>query len=315
MSRLLVCVFALLPAVVLGQAQCSEIKAAYKTSVCCGDTAAKKTNFTLGTYAPAAKLLCTNAEVQAPRDLSTGATGKRASKAATLNDAQAHKLPQTNIHFHLGAEHKSDAYNDGTASAAFDAAASRRASGAIRPGWMCPSTGMTAAQLAPYNFLYCTGDMAVGKTYEVHYVHSSAGSGSDESPELSDGLGSAAGGRGIANPMIAVEAQIYQLVNDAAYDMDDLAHGWDKYNHSATNTVMYPGSTTGTSYDNTYCSPYTITWHVDKRCTKVSAKSFDLMCKHMKEAYNQVSDLAPHNSRKILSPDWVVPASEVVGLA
>jgi len=37
------------------------------------------------------------------------------SKAATLTDAQADFLSLVNVHFHLGVEHKSDAYKNGEA--------------------------------------------------------------------------------------------------------------------------------------------------------------------------------------------------------
>jgi len=299
-------------------ASCADIKKAYRDSKCCAASGTKATTFAVKTYAPPPpKLTCAQAGPQAPRDLTTAGRatspmyGKKNSKAIVLTDTQAHKLPQTNIHFHYGAEHKSDAYNVGTDSAAFDAAGGRRAA-KPRPGWMCSETGLTTAQKTAYTFQHCTGEMKVGKTYEVHYVHSSAAPGTDGSPQLSDGLGAAAGGGLLANPTVAVEAMVYQIVNDAAFDQANLTYGWDTVTHSNANSVMYPGSTTGTSYDNTYCSPYTISWHVDLRCHKVSAKSFDAMCKYMKDNYKMVADLAPHNSRKLLSENWVVPSSEVV---
>lgn len=183
---------------------------------------------------------------------------------------------------------------------------------------MCDSSGLTAQQLQPYTFVHCTGAMSVGKTYEAHYVHSSAAPGTDASPVLADGLGAAAGAAtGIKNPMIVVEAMVFHLVNDAAYDFPakNLTYGWHWATHSGADSVMYAGSTTGTSYNNHYCSPYTITWHVDKRCHKVSAKSFDQMCHEMKSKFNQVADLAPHSSRKLLDSQYVVPANEVLPFA
>ena len=54
----------------------------------------------------------------------------------------------------------------------------------------------------------CQGEMHVGKSYEVHYVHSSAAPGTDDDIHLSDGLGSAAAGRGLMNPMVVVEAMV-----------------------------------------------------------------------------------------------------------
>ena len=60
---------------------------------------------------------------------------------------------------------------------------------------------------------------------------------------LADGLGSAANGRGLLNPMIVVQAQIFQIVNGAA-TVDDMLHGWTVVGH--TDSVTYSGSTTGT---------------------------------------------------------------------
>lgn len=259
-------------------------------------------------------LLCVNAEVQAPRDLSTGAQGSKHAKAAVLTEEQSDRMYQTNIHFHFGAEHKSDHYNDSTDSEAFDDAHAddhhRRLAGAVRPGFMCSNEGLTEEQLKPYDWQHCQGEMHVGKTYEVHYVHSTAGT----ADSLDDGLGTAAGGRGLANPMVTVNAQIFQIVNDVGvHDDSDLVHGWDHTDHDEA--VMYAGSTTGTSVDNTVCSPYAVSWHVDLKCHLISAASFDNMCKDMKELYNMENDLYPHGSRILLDEQFVVPADEVYPLA
>jgi len=280
-------------------------------STCCNADLQKVTNFTIAPYAAPAPLLCTNAEPQAPRDLSTGATGHRTPKATVLNDFQAHFLPYANLHFHLGAEHKSDEYNDAADSVAYDAAAhaGRRLAAAPRPGFMCPTGGLSASELQAYTFHHCTGDVAVGKTYEIHYVHSAAGSGTDVDPELTNGLTAAAGFgfRKISNPMVAVEAMVVQIVNsaDASVTYDDLLHGWEWKNHSAADTKMYTGSTTGTSWDNNVCSPFIITWHVDKRCHKVSAASFDKMCQDMKTK-GLTNEVYPHASRTLVDPQHVV---------
>lgn len=259
------------------------------------------------------KPLCVDAEAQAPRDLTVGATGERPAKAVVLTQEQAKKLPQTNIHFHFGAEHKSEAYSDDTDSKKYDAAANSRRLLAkdekkVRPGFMCKADHLTPEQLKPYDWKYCEGEMHVGKSYEVHYVHSSAGT---PGADLDDGLGSAAGGRGQLNPMVAVQGQVFLIVNDELREhMDnDLVHGWDHTDHK--DAVMYAGSTTGQSHDNTVCSPYTVTWHVDKDCHEISASAFDNMCKVMKELYGMENDLHPHGSRIILDPAFVVPEDEV----
>jgi len=76
------------------------------------------------------------------------------------------------------------------------------------------------------------------------------------------------------------------------------------FDHS--DSVMYSGSTTGPSHNNEVCSPYVITWHVDKSCHWVSPASFDKMCKDMKDLYKLEADLKPHGSRELVSPEYVV---------
>jgi len=240
-------------------------------------------------------------------------------KAATLTVAQSALLPQSNVHYHLGAEHRSDNYVDGTDSIAYDAkSGGRRLASDPRPGWMCvaPPSG----ELKAYTFQHCKGTVTVGKSYEIHYVHSSAGYDSEHLKNvdidlMNDGLGGAANGRGLLNPMVTVQAQVFQIVNDGttAPLIADMIHGMQS--ESTPNRVMYSGSTTGQSHTNSVCSPYVITWHVDKKCHKVAAPSFDNMCKMMKDTYKMDADLYPHGSRILLDPKWVVKSEFVVGLA
>ena len=173
---------------------CGDLKTFYKGQQCCGSATKELTATVPGcpyNFNPPA---CNIAEPQTPRDLSAGAEGQMTPKAATLTDAQANFLPLVNVHFHLGAEHKSDSYNDGTDSAAYDAG--RRLASNPRPGWMCPTETLTSSQMTPYAFEHCEG-VEVGKSYEVHYVHSSAGVDADmtdgiNADDLADGLGGAA---------------------------------------------------------------------------------------------------------------------------
>ena len=64
----------------------------------------------------------------------------------------------------------------------------------------------------------------------------------------------------------------------------------------------YTGSTTGTSRSNEICSRYApITWHVDRKCHEISAKSFDKMCEQMKAQLDDMtSDLHPHGAREVV---------------
>ena len=184
------------------------------------------------------KPLCVDAEPQTPRDLSTDVNGELAEgfktpKAAVLNPAQAEFIPLVNIHFHLGAEHKSNSYNNGTDSEAYDGGAKDFS---VRPGWMCPISDLNQTQLANYSFQHCLGpDVLVGKSYEIHYVHSTAGvdansSDDSNSDDLSDGLGGAANGRNQLNPMIVVEGLIVHIVQ-GSLSLFDLLNGWDLVNH------------------------------------------------------------------------------------
>merc|ERR1711920_110504 len=129
---------------------------------------------------------------------------------------------------------------------------------------------------------------------------------------IEDGLGGAANGRGLLNPMVVVQGQVFQIVNDADV-VDDMLHGWSVVNH--TNSVMYAGSTTGPSHNNQVCSPFAITWHVDIKCHQVTPESFDNLCKDMKELYNLEVDLYPHGSRKLVSPQYVVGSQYVTPCA
>jgi len=305
-----------------GSTTCGALKDFYKKEACCGSPEKSVSNVPGAAACPHSftKPACSMAEPQAPRDLSTGAPGNKTPKAATLNDAQANFLPLTNVHFHLGAEHKSDNYNNGTDASAYDAANAgngRRLAANPRPGFMCPTASLTAQQMQPYQFQHCKGDVAVGKSYEIHYVHSSAGYDQDTKGDagvdgIDDGLGGAANGRGLLNPMVVVEGQVFQIVNGGP-TVNDMLHGWTVVGHN--NSVMYSGSTTGPSHNNEICSPYVITWHVDLECHQVDPASFDNLCKQMKDLYKLEADLKPHGSRLILDPKWVVKPEYVKPLA
>ena len=260
---------------------------------------------------------CKDAEPQTPRDLSTDENGKLAEgfktpKAAVLTPDQAEFLPLVNIHFHLGAEHKSNSYNNGTHSEAYDEGSKEFS---VRPGWMCPISGLDQTQLEPYNFTSCLGpDVLVGKSYEIHYVHSTAGvdantSDDRNSDDLSDGLGGAANGRNQLNPMIVVEGLIVQIVQ-GAQDID-LFTAWDSASVDHNKSVIYSGSTTGTSHDNSKCSPYIITWHVNKECIQVSPQSFDNLCQVLRDKYNKAIDIKAQGSRILVDPDYVVNSTYV----
>merc|ERR1712166_417127 len=79
---------------------CGGLKQVYKDNACCGNPA-KAVSVAPPCPYNFNKPSCAKANVQAPRDLSTGATGTRIPKMATLNKAQQQALPLSNVHYHL----------------------------------------------------------------------------------------------------------------------------------------------------------------------------------------------------------------------
>lgn len=252
--------------------------------------------------APATKLACANAQPQSPRDVSAGfvGTGKarvRVTNTSPISNADAAKnLKHVNTHFHLGAEHKSSLEYNKTHVAA---SGRKLLDASTEYGFYCDDVAwvqaLTPAQKADtYNWQYCE-NTHVGKTYELHWVYSSGGAPGN----ITDGLGGALAYQ--ANPTVTVRAQVYHIINDNTnlYDVSNLADGWK--NGVITDAVTYSGSTTGRSYNNgDSCSPLQITWQVDRTCQKINARSFDEMCKTMKER-GLSADLEPHASRDLVS--------------
>jgi len=174
---------------------CGDLKAYFNSEGCCGmpEKELSKTPAEAACPYSFAKPACANAEPQSPRDLTANAPGQKVPKAAVLNEEQAAFMPLTNVHYHLGAEHKSEAYSDGTDGEAYDADQDGRRlgyGGEVRPGFMCPTSDLSSTQLESYSFEHCTGDVTVGKSYEVHYVHSSAGYSEEVRNSIYESLGS-----------------------------------------------------------------------------------------------------------------------------
>jgi len=158
-SALLVALGCLATPAAAAPTTCGEVKALYKEKACCGNPEKAVQVCPYSFQKPA----CDDAEPQAPRDLTTGATGQMDPKAAVLTEAQAEQLPLVNVHYHCGAEHKSDEYNDASDSEAFDSGRRLYEGSACRPGFMCDASGLTDDQKAPYTFQYCKGDVQVGR--------------------------------------------------------------------------------------------------------------------------------------------------------
>merc|ERR1711957_409248 len=104
---------------------------------------------------------------------------------------------------------------------------------------------------------------------------------------------------------VGVQSQVFTVVNDEAYYYANLMKGMIVGGTFAKDLGIYTGSSTGTSRDNTKCSPYApITWQVDRKCHLISASSFDKMCADMKQNLDDMSgDLHPHGARLLVAKD------------
>jgi len=305
--------------------KCQDIKDLYKSAECCGQAAQSKPipfehqekfcpyNFTLP--------LCSISGPQAPRDLTTSGSnndgsfvedGKMYPKAPLLSREQMKNLSLVNVHFHLGAEHKADAYQGIDLMDLW-----KSDSNETRPGYVCQKPDEPDI---PYEFKHCKG-VKEGYTYEVQFVHSSAGYSTEkidhsDPPELDDGLGGAAHGYGALNPTIGVEAQVFHIHSSAPKRGDgaNLVKGFldsDSNPEERKEVWAYLGSTAGPSFNNTVCSPYQVSWHVDLLCHKIHPADFDDMCKEMKDRYGLDDDLSPHGSRELVISKFVVKSEFV----
>jgi len=261
-------------------------------------------------FIPPDKVPCDEAFEQSPADITVGAMGTLGPNLAT-NPAVYRDIDMcaANVHWHLGAEH----YNKGTfdvrgdefiESLTGEGMESRKLAGDVTPGFFCNKEAGGYDENDPmytteYEWEYCE-NMHVGYTYEVHWPHS------DAAPcgLMSDGLG---GLFCLGMPTKAgVEGQVFVIVNDDSgkYDQPRLIeHMVDVTPES--DIAKYTGSSTGTGHNNEICSPYNVQWQVDRACHKVSARSFDAMCKVMKEVFGMSKDLYPHGSRVLVDPAFV----------
>ena len=214
---------------------------------------------------------CEHAQVgaQSGTDVTKGAAGTKdmtdtPGPIVSYNDKG---MCTVNVHWHIGAEHKSTGEYD--EDAAFDhpnkdtyAGSHRRlasADGGMRIGHMChkgkelwegshPSVRNTDGTVKEYDWKYCK-DMHVGLTYEFHWPHSSLGA--CQTPwqyqyHFLDGVlcGATMGGLTYAQAAgaltsdpptayIGVEGQVFTIVNgmddgSAVHPTWDVLNGWDR---------------------------------------------------------------------------------------
>ena len=203
---------------------------------------------------------------QSATDVTAGAAGDRDPALAPIVDYNDKGMCTVNVHWHIGAEHRSEGQYD--ENAAFDhpnkdtyAGSHRRlasSDGSMNIGHMCtkgkelweandPSVRNADGSVNEYDWKYCK-DMHVGLTYEFHWPHSSLGA--CQTPwqyqyHFLDGVlcGATQGGLTIdqaaaaltSDPpgaYIGVEGQVFTIVNggDAAAKRPtwDVLNGWDR---------------------------------------------------------------------------------------
>jgi hypothetical protein len=229
-----------------------------------------------------------------------------------------------NVHWHLGAEHRSAGQYDENGKSPKHAGvpaddnpdATRRlaAKKTARYGFACHKYDATDAKFTTeYDWKHCL-DMHVGETYEVHWPHSALGAcGTPNQYQYPfyDGVfcGATAEALGTLKPQdianaVGVQGQVFTVVNDENYFYPDLIRGMivDSDHSMGQDMAVYTGSTTGTTRSNTMCSSYApITWQVDRKCHLISASAFDKACADMKQMRDDMSgDLHPHGARELV---------------
>ena len=234
-------------------------------------------------------------------------------------------LCPVNVHWHLGAEHRSEGEFDEDGTGPSDSHRKLLAGSEVRLGGRCYHYAASDPRFTtPYNWEHCV-DMKVGETYEVHWPHSAFGAcntpnqyqtpfydgvfcAMDEDTAAS--IGSSAEGDVelvSTHTQIGVQSQTFTIINDEDYYYPDLFRGMIVEGERGTEITGYTGSTTGTSRSNEVCSAYgPITWHVDRKCHLISASSFDKMCADMKTQRDDMSgDFYAHGSREVVAADLV----------
>ncbi len=208
--------------------------------------------------------LCVGSGPQTPRDISS-ADGLNPIKFAIAPEPETLNL--CNIHSHTNAEHKAPGFSVYAGDGAYG-------------GYQCNETAeLTEAELAdPANGEGAFKGVKPGDTIEVHWVYSSC----DVSP--GEGLGSCLNDA-CENPTLRVEAQAFLVVNDtSAINFNDYVYENTVINGvhqpqalpSGTGTpVVFRGSTTGPSFDQSTCSPLQVTWSVRPMCARLDINSLN----------------------------------------
>ncbi len=234
--------------------------------------------------------LCVSMGPQTPRDI--GSTSGLNVEAFPLAPP-AGEMNLCNIHTHTNAEHKGPGF-------------SVFVSNADDGGFACNDTAdLGEAELSPAPGAY--GGVKPGDTIEVHWVHTSC----DATP--GEGLGACVP-EACSDPLLRVEAQVFLVVNDPdALDFTAVTYGGNMVDgrHQAKaipsdtgDPVLFRGSTTGPSYDQTNCSAARVTWNVRPRCAKLDINSLHRWA----EQGNVFNETKSHGVRQLVTaPELLSP--------
>ena len=236
--------------------------------------------------------LCLDFGPQTPRDIADPVGSN--SVAFPLAPA-ASELNLCNIHTHTNAEHKGPGF-------------SVFVSDADDGGYACnESSSLSASELTdPANGQGAYKGVKPGDTIEVHWVHSSC----DIQP--GEGLGACLTDSCV-DPLLRVEAQVFLVVNDpdaldfTQFDYAGPAAGLHQAKSLPTGTgdpVLFRGSTTGPSYNQSTCSPAQVTWSVRPQCAKVDISSLHRWA----ESGNAFNETKSHGVRQLVTaPELLAP--------
>jgi hypothetical protein len=316
-----------------GHQSCGDLKNIYKSKACCGNPdklldlqvvprpegkMLAGTNVCADKKVELANIACTVEAIheQAGAEVTAGVQGQYVTTAVPIMTSYREAgLCPVNVHWHLGAEHKSAGEYDESGTAP---ASGRRLAGDVRYGGKCYHYDSADSRFTTeYAWNHCVG-MHVGDTYEVHWPHSKAGAcgtPNQYQTPFYDGLFCRHGDESDATTVnlladlpgrVGVQAQVFTIVNDEDYFYPDLLRGMIVDGDYGADMAHYTGSSTGTSRSNEICSAYTpITWQVDRKCQLISASSFDKMCADMKMMRDDMSDdLHAHGAREVVAPEF-----------
>ena len=234
--------------------------------------------------------LCIGMGPQTPRDISS-TSGLNTEAFPMAPPASGMHL--CNIHTHTNAEHKGPGF-------------SMFVSDADDGGFACNDTpGLSEAELAPAPGAY--QGVKPGDTIEVHWVHTSC----EATP--GEGLGACVP-EGCSDLLLRVEAQVFLVVNDSdALDFTTMTYGGNIVDgrHQAKaipsttgDPVLFRGSTTGPSYDQSKCSAARVTWNVRPQCARLDINSLHRWA----EQGNVFNETGSHGVRQLVTaPELLSP--------